>query len=238
MIGERSTHLTPLSPGLRILAVDGGAPQAVTALRAGGFAVESVSTSEDAAAGNLDDCDLVLLDLLLPGLSGIEACRRIRRRSTVPVVVVTGLHAEIDRVLSLEAGADDCISRPVSGKEVVARVRAILRRRELNRQLQRHSTHRVGSFQLDLSAQVACLDGRRVDLTPTEFRLLALLAGHPERVHTRSEIVARLWRSSHTGDERACDTHIKNLRRKIERDPARPRYLVTVRGVGYMLRPD
>jgi DNA-binding response OmpR family regulator len=227
------------STGLpRILVVDGGVPHVVCALRDAGFAVDTAGDAEEAVAVNLDGHELVLLDLLTPGLSGIEVCRRIRARSAVPVLVVTGLGSDVERVLSLEAGADDCVSRPATGDEVVARVRAILRRRELNRRLQREATQRVGSFQLDLSAQVACLDGRRVDLTPTEFRLLALLAGQPGRVHSRREIVTRLWRSTHTGDERACDGHIKNLRRKIERDPARPRYLVTVRGVGYMLRAD
>ena len=200
-----------------------------------GFSVDVVVDGDGAVSSAVDDYDVVILDVMLPKLSGLEACRRIRARSVVPVVMLTARTAEVDRVLGLEAGADDYVSKPFSMTELISRVRAILRRRALDRDAVA-SVRDVGSLRLDLLQQTVEADGRRVDVTPSEFRLLALLAREPERAFSRREIVEHLWRSSHVGDRRTCDVHVKNLRRKIERDPARPERLVTVRGVGYMLR--
>jgi two-component system response regulator RegX3 len=206
------------------------------ALNAEGFSVDIVGDGDSAANAQVDDYDVVILDVMLPKLSGVEACRRIRQRSVVPVLMLTARTAEIDRVVGLEAGADDYVSKPFSMPELVSRVRAILRRRSFDRGEDAAMTRDVGGIQLDLNEQTLVVDGRTVDVTPSEFRLLALLAQQPDRAFSRAEIVERLWRSTHVGGQRTCDVHVKNLRRKIERDPSRPERLVTVRGVGYMLR--
>ena len=205
------------------------------ALHAEGIDVDVVSDGDAAAKAAVDDYDVVILDVMLPKLSGVEACRRIRERSVVPVLMLTARTSELDRVVGLEAGADDYVPKPFSMQELVSRVRAILRRRSLDRH-EKTVTREVGGIRLDLNEQTLLVDGRIVDVTPAEFRLLALLAQQPERAFSRTEIVERLWRSVHVGGQRTCDVHVKNLRRKIERDPARPERLVTVRGVGYMLR--
>ena len=163
---------------------------------------------------------------------GLPPRPRAQRR---PVVMLTARTAEVDRVLGLEAGADDYVAKPFSMAELISRVRAILRRRSLDRQAA-GMTRDVGGVRLDLAQQTLVVDGRRVDVTPSEFRLLELLGREPERAFTREAIVEHLWRSSYVGGVRTCDVHVKNVRRKIERDPARPERLVTVRGVGYMLR--
>jgi anti-anti-sigma factor len=206
------------------------------ALGSEGFEVTVIDDGNAAARAPHDAYDLVLLDLMLPGLSGLEVCRRIRDHSIVPVVMLTARTAEVDRVLGLEAGADDYIPKPFSMPELVSRVRAVLRRRMMDREAVVATSRTVGSLRLDLIAQEVRVGDRAVDVTPSEFRLLALLAGDPERAFSRREIIEHLWRSTHVGDERVCDVHVKNLRRKLERDPARPERLVTVRGVGYMLR--
>ena len=208
------------------------------ALRAEGFAVSVVADGEAALRHGVGDVDVVVLDIILPGLSGVEVCRRIRAASAVPILLLTARTAELDRVLGLEAGADDYVGKPFSMAELVARIRAILRRRDLDRQEAAEPRTRVGGLELDLPAQSVRVDDRRVEVTQSEFRLLALLALEPGRPFSRREIVERLWRSSYVGDERICNTHVKNLRRKIEADPAHPRRLVTVRGVGYMLRAE
>jgi two-component system response regulator RegX3 len=205
------------------------------ALRAQGFSVDMVGDGEAAANADVDAYDVLILDLMLPKLSGVEVCRRVRERSIVPIVMLTARTAEVDRVLGLEAGADDYVAKPFSMAELVSRVRAILRRRSLDRQAG-GMTREVGGVRLDLAQQALVVDGRPVDVTSSEFRLVELLGREPERAYTRDEIVEHLWRSPYVGGARTCDVHVKNLRRKIERDPARPERLVTVRGVGYMLR--
>jgi len=205
------------------------------AFGAEGFDVDIVVDGDEAVNAKVDDYDVLILDVMLPKLSGLEACRRIRERSIVPVVMLTARTAELDRVLGLEAGADDYVSKPFSMPELISRVRAILRRRSLDRGAV-GMTREVGGVRLDLVQQTLVVDGRPVDVTPSEFRLLELLAREPERAFSRVEIVEHLWRSAHVGDERTCDVHVKNLRRKIERNSAKPERLVTVRGVGYMLR--
>jgi two-component system response regulator RegX3 len=205
------------------------------ALRQEGFEVEvreDGSSGLEAALAN--SFDLVILDLMLPGLPGTEVCRRLRAQSAIPIVMLTARGAEVDRVVGLEIGADDYVTKPFSMAELIGRVRAILRRRELDRS-GAGSVRRVGGLELDSSRHTVTRDGAAVSLTPSEFRLLELLAGEPERVFSRREIMQHLWESSYVGDQRACDIHISNLRRKLEDDPANPRRIVTVRGVGYRL---
>jgi DNA-binding response OmpR family regulator len=223
----------------RILVVDDepAIVDAVTyALRASGFEVDTFGDGESAleAARSKDGYDVLVLDVRLPGLSGIEICRRLRSESDVPILILTAMDAEVDRVLGLEAGADDYVTKPFSVAELVSRVRAILRRRELDRAAG-GGIRRVGSLELDVNRHEVKIDGKTIRLTPSEFRLLAFLAQEPERVYTRREIMQHLWDSTYVGDQRACDIHVSNLRRKIEEAPGRPQRLVTVRGVGYKL---
>ena len=222
----------------RILVVD-DEPAIVDAvsyaLRSSGFEVDTFGDGESALeAARTEGYDVLVLDVRLPGLSGIEICRRLRSESDVPILILTAMDAEVDRVLGLEAGADDYVTKPFSVAELVSRVRAILRRRELDR-AGSFGVRRVGSLELDVSRHEVRLDGNTIRLTPSEFRLLALLAEEPERVYSRREIMQHLWDSTYVGDERACDIHVSNLRRKIERDPSHPERIVTVRGVGYRL---
>jgi two-component system response regulator RegX3 len=226
----------------RILLAEDDASIAATveyALTAEGYEVDVVGDGATA----LDRVtsipyDLLLLDIALPRLSGMEVCRRVRSESVVPIVMVTAKDAEVDRVLGLESGADDYVTKPFSLAELVSRVRAILRRRKLDRAPGAASIRRVGSLELDLIRHRATVDGKTLPLTPSEFRLLALLAEYPERAVSRREIMQHLWESSYVGDQRACDTHILNIRRKIERDHRNPTRLVTVRGIGYQLLAD
>jgi DNA-binding response OmpR family regulator len=205
------------------------------ALRASGFEVDTFGNGETALeAARATGYDVLVLDVRLPGLSGIEICRRLRDESDVPILILTAMDAEVDRVLGLEAGADDYVTKPFSIAELVSRVRAILRRRELDR-ASGGAVRRVGSLELDVNRHDVRIDGRTIRLTPSEFRLLAFLAQEPEHVYSRREIMQHLWDSTYVGDQRACDIHVSNLRRKIEETPGRPRRLVTVRGVGYKL---
>jgi DNA-binding response OmpR family regulator len=205
------------------------------ALRAEGFDAEAVGTGEEALERiGASAYDVVVLDLMLPGISGLEVCRRIRESSAVPIVMLTARTAEVDVVLGLEAGADDYVAKPFSMPELLSRVRAILRRRELDRD-DGAAVRRVGGLQLDLRQHTATIDGRAVELTPSELKLLALLADDPGRAYSRRELMQHLWDSPHVGDLRACDAHITNLRKKLERDPSQPERIVTVRGVGYKL---
>jgi two-component system, OmpR family, response regulator RegX3 len=205
------------------------------ALRTEGFETDGVGDGEAALdAARNGSYDLVLLDLNLPGLSGVEVCRRLRAESGVPIIMLTARDTELDLVLGLEVGADDYVSKPFSMAELVGRVRAALRRRELDRD-DATTRLRVGDLEIDAVRHEVVVDGRTIGLTASEFKLLARLAEHPERVFTRRELMQHLWDSDYVGDERACDSHVANLRRKIERDPARPERLLSVRGVGYKL---
>ena len=193
---------------------------------------------EDGEAGleaaRTDGYDVVVLDLMLPGLPGGEVCRRIRAESAVPIIMLTARGGELDRVLGLEIGADDYVTKPFSMAELIGRIRAILRRRELDRP-GGGATLRVGSLELDPMRHEARVDGEPKRLTPSEFKLLRLLAEQPERVFSRREIMQHLWDTEYVGDQRACDLHVSNLRQKLERDPTSPERIVTVRGVGYKL---
>lgn len=205
--------------------------------RSEGYDVDTASDGESAVdrVGN-DPYDIVVLDVMLPGISGLEVCRRVRAVSTVPILMLTARTAEVDRVLGLEAGADDYIVKPFSVPELVARVRSILRRRELDRgEIADGGIRRVGTLELDVGRHAVHVDGRDVQLTRSEFRVLAALAERPGYVLSRRELMQRLWDSTYVGDARAADVHVANLRRKIEIDPQNPVRLVTVRGAGYTL---
>jgi two-component system response regulator RegX3 len=225
----------------RILVVD-DEPAIVDAvayaLRREGFDVETAGDGREALeAARAVPYDVLVLDLMLPGMSGLDVCRSLRAESDVPIVMLTARDAEIDRVVGLELGADDYVTKPFSVAELVSRVRAILRRRDLDRAPALGTLISAGDLELDLVRHRVRVDGREVDLTPSELALLSLLAREPDRVFTRREIMQHLWDSTYVGDERACDIHVSNLRRKIEHDPARPERLLTVRSVGYKLVP-
>jgi two-component system response regulator RegX3 len=226
---------------VRILVVDDEPAilDAVTyALEREGFEVEQARDGEEGLErARSRDFDAVLLDLMLPKVTGTEVARRLRAESAVPIVMLTARDAEVDRVLGLEVGADDYVTKPFSMAELVARLRAILRRRELDRKGTHQAARRIGGIDIDFVRHEVRVDGGRVDLTPSEFRILSLLSSQPERVFTRRELIQELWRSDFVGDERACDTHVVNLRRKVERDATNPERIVTVRGVGYKLVP-
>ena len=176
--------------------------------------------------------DLVVLDLGLPGLDGLDVARALRRDSDVPILMLTARTDEADRVAGLELGADDYVSKPFSPREIVTRVRAILRRTEIATTLA-DAPIRVLDVELDPARLRASIAGRPVDLTPTEFALLATLARQPGRVFTRSQLLDAIHGVAFEAYERAIDGHVKNLRRKLEPDPTHPRYLLTVHGAGY-----
>jgi two-component system, OmpR family, response regulator RegX3 len=204
------------------------------ALRTEGFETDAVEDGEQALEAALNGFyDLVLLDLNLPGVSGVEVCRRLRAESRVPIIMLTARDAELDLVLGLEVGADDYVTKPFSMAELVGRVRATVRRRDLDRD--KVEALKVGGLEIDAVRHEVVVEGRKIGLTPSEFKLLARLAEHPDRVFTRRELMQHLWDSDYVGDERACDSHMANLRKKIERDPTRPERLRSVRGIGYKL---
>lgn len=175
--------------------------------------------------------DLIVLDLMLPKLNGIEVTKRIRAKSSVPIIMLTAKAAEADRIVGLELGADDYVVKPFSPRELVARVRAVLRRIEG----EASATERiaVGELEIDLKTREVKVNGREVELTPTEFDLLAFLARHPGHVFTRLQLLREVQGYTYDVFARTIDTHVKNLRRKIEEDPKEPRYILTVHGVGY-----
>jgi two-component system response regulator RegX3 len=204
-------------------------------LRGEGFDVDAADDGEAGLrAAQAGDYDVVILDLMLPKMSGTEVCRRLRSESAVPIIMLTAKGAELDRVLGLEIGADDYVTKPFSMAELIGRIRAILRRRQLDRS-GATSMLRVGDLELDPIRHEVRIGGEPKRLTPSEFKLLLLLAEDPGRVFSRREIMQHLWDSSYVGDQRACDIHISNLRQKIEDDPGNPARVETVRGVGYKL---
>jgi DNA-binding response OmpR family regulator len=222
----------------RILVVE--AEEAIAAavsyaLRDAGFDVDCTDDGDEAlAAARREPYDLMVLDLLLPGTPGIEICETLRNESDLPIVMLTARDTELDRITGLDAGADDYVTKPFSVSELVSRVRALLRRRDLDR-ARTAKFVKVGALHLDVSRYTATIDGEPLRLTVSEFRLVQLLASQPGHVFTRDELVKHLWQSDFVGDRRAIDVHISNLRRKLEADPRRPRRLLTVRGVGYKL---
>jgi two-component system response regulator RegX3 len=206
----------------------------VYSLRAEGLEVDSRSDGASAVAAFDDGSfDLVVLDVMLGDISGVEICRRLRQRSDVPIVMLTARDDEADVVLGLEAGADDYVTKPFSMRELASRTRAIIRRRELDR-AGAQSVRTAGDVHLDLVQHEVRVGDRSVSVTPTEFRMLALLAS-ADRPFQRRELLEHAWQTTFVPDERSCDVHIANLRRKVEDDVQNPRRLVTVRGVGYRL---
>ena len=205
-------------------------------LRREGFAVDEEKDGTAALeAARAKPYDIVILDVMLPGVSGTDVCRELRSESDVPILMLTARDAESYRVLGLELGADDYVTKPFSSAELLSRVRAILRRRALDRAHGASTLRKLGGLQIDLSRHEVLVDGERVHLTLSEFKVLSLLAEQPDNVVSRRELMQYLWASEHVGDEHACEVHISNLRRKIERDPSQPVRLVTVRGLGYKL---
>jgi DNA-binding response OmpR family regulator len=180
--------------------------------------------------------DLVVLDIMLPKLDGIEVCRRLRTRSQVPIIMLTAKDDEIDKVVGLEMGADDYITKPFSVREFRSRVRAALRRAEMGGGQASDEPIVAGDLVLDLERRTAQLRGSQVKLTYVEFEVLTALASAPGRVFTRETLLGRIWGDSKYRDPRTIDVHIRHLREKLERDPRRPEYLFTVRGVGYRFR--
>ena len=176
--------------------------------------------------------DLVLLDVMLPGQSGTEVCRQLRQRSDVPVIMLTARDAEIDKVVGLELGADDYVTKPYSSRELLARVRAVLRRRSDSGDLN-SATIQAGPVRMDVDRHVVSVDGATVSLPLKEFELLEMLLRNSGRVMTRGQLIERVWGADYVGDTKTLDVHVKRLRAKIEPDPSAPQHLVTVRGLGY-----
>lgn len=200
-----------------------------------GYRVEVAFAGEDGwALFETLQPDLVVLDLMLPGMHGLEVARRIRQKSATPIIMLTARTEEADRVAGLEMGADDYVTKPFSLRELAARVRAVLRRTEGGTA---PDLVRVGDLTVDMASREAHLRGSLLDLTPTEFDLLAFFARHPGRVFTRRELLEALQERTYATLPRTVDSHVKNLRHKIEPDPEAPTHILTVHGVGYKFRP-
>jgi two-component system response regulator RegX3 len=202
-------------------------------LRREGYEV-AVADDGPAALEEFDrnGADLVLLDLMLPGLPGTEVCRQLRVRSKVPVIMLTAKDGEIDKVVGLELGADDYVTKPYSSRELVARIRAVLRR-GTEPELSDAATVEAGPVRMDVERHVVTVNGETVPMPLKEFELLEMLLRNAGRVLTRMQLIDRVWGSDYVGDTKTLDVHVKRLRGKLEPDPAAPRYLLTVRGLGY-----
>jgi two-component system, OmpR family, response regulator RegX3 len=202
-------------------------------LRREGYEVEVAATGPDAlTAFDRAGADMVLLDMMLPGLSGTEVCRSLRARSHVPIIIVTARDAEVDKVVGLELGADDYVTKPFSSRELVARIRAVLRRGAEPEELMT-STVEAGPVRMDVERHVVSVDGIQTPMPLKEFDLLELLLRNAGRVLTRGQLIDRVWGADYVGDTKTLDVHVKRLRSKIEPEPANPKHLVTVRGLGY-----
>ena len=207
-------------------------------LRKEGYEVAVAETGPEA----LEDfdragADLVLLDLMLPGLSGTEVCRAIRQRSNVPVIMLTAKDSEIDKVVGLEIGADDYVTKPYSSRELLARIKAVLRRLAEPEDLL-PATIEAGPVRMDVERHIVTVSGEPTQLPLKEFELLEILLRNTGRVLTRMQLIDRVWGSDYVGDTKTLDVHVKRLRAKIEPDPADPRHIVTVRGLGYKFETD
>jgi two-component system response regulator RegX3 len=206
-------------------------------LRREGYEVE-VSGDGNTAMDTFErrGADLILLDLMLPGLSGLEVCRQIRVKSQVPIIMLTAKDGEIDKVVGLEIGADDYVTKPFSSRELLARVRSVLRRHGEPEELT-PATVEAGPVRLDVDRHVVTVRGETVAMPLKEFDLLELLVRNAGRVLTRSQLIDRVWGADYVGDTKTLDVHVKRLRAKVEQDPANPLHLVTVRGLGYKFEP-
>jgi DNA-binding response OmpR family regulator len=204
-----------------------------------GYEVLTAYNGKEALEKAAHPPDLVILDVMMPVLDGFETCKKLKsdpRTSAVPVLFLTASSSEVDEVLGLELGADDYMTKPFSPRELVARIRAILRR--VDRQDEPSDRIEAGGVTIDLARMRVEADGRSVELTPTEFQLLVALARQPGRIFTRSQLLDAIHGLAFESYERAIDAHVKNLRRKLEPDPSRPRYVLTVYGVGYRFNED
>ncbi|GAA2329512.1 response regulator transcription factor [Saccharopolyspora halophila] len=202
-------------------------------LRKEGFtAAVAVDGAEALDEFDRNGADIVLLDLMLPGMSGTDVCKQLRQRSAVPVIMVTARDSEIDKVVGLELGADDYVTKPYSARELIARVRAVLRRRGEAEELQPQALA-AGPVRMDIERHVVTVDGEDISLPLKEFDLLEYLLRNVGRVLTRGQLIDRVWGADYVGDTKTLDVHVKRLRSKLEPDPAEPKYLITVRGLGY-----
>lgn len=213
-----------------------------------GFDVRTAADGSEAlAVFQADGADVVLLDLMLPGLSGTEVCRRLRQVSSVPIIMVTAKDDEVDKIVGLELGADDYVTKPYSFRELVARVRAVLRRQSDAPATDRVDAGQgavsepdpdlltVGAVRMDVARHEVTIDGQRVAFPLKEFEVLEYLLRNPGRVLTRGQLIERVWGADYVGDTKTLDVHIKRIRAKVERDPANPTIVLTVRGLGYKL---
>lgn len=207
-------------------------------LRKEGFEV-SVAATGPSALTEFDrtGADIVLLDLMLPEMSGTEVCRQLRQRSHVPIIMVTARDSEIDKVVGLEIGADDYVTKPYSPRELVARIRAVLRRQSAEVAESGAPTLAAGPVRMDIERHVVTVDGAAVQLPLKEFELLELLLRNAGRVLTRGQLIDRVWGADYVGDTKTLDVHVKRLRSKVEPEPSAPRFIVTVRGLGYKFEP-
>jgi two-component system, OmpR family, response regulator RegX3 len=203
-----------------------------------GYDVSVAETGPDAVAMfESDGADLVLLDLMLPGMSGVDVCRALRSRSNLPIIMLTAKDSEIDKVVGLELGADDYVTKPYSSRELLARIKAVLRRLAEPEELL-PATIESGPVRMDVERHVVTVGGQQVSLPLKEFELLELLLRNTGRVLTRGQLIDRIWGSDYVGDTKTLDVHIKRLRAKVESDPTSPRHIVTVRGLGYKFEAD
>jgi two-component system response regulator RegX3 len=231
------------TPAGRILVVDDelSVRESVGyALEQEGFEVALAANAEEAEGWINDGAfDLMILDIMMPGKSGLDICREVRALSPVPIILLTAKDAEVDKVVGLEVGADDYVTKPFSVRELLGRVRAQLRRRELDRANGKEGRSiEAGPVSIDLARHLVTVRGEPINLTRSEFQVLRLLAGSPGQVFSRKEIMEELWQTEFRGDVRACDVHISNLRQKVERDPQNPELVLTVRRVGYRFAAD
>ncbi|MFE2753133.1 response regulator [Actinosynnema sp. NPDC059335] len=202
-------------------------------LRKEGFTAALAANGQEALEEfDRNGADIVLLDLMLPGMSGTDVCKQLRARSAVPVIMVTARDSEIDKVVGLELGADDYVTKPYSARELIARIRAVLRRGGESEELLPQVLE-AGPVRMDVERHVVTVDGAEVSLPLKEFDLLEYLLRNVGRVLTRGQLIDRVWGADYVGDTKTLDVHVKRLRSKIEPDPAAPRHLVTVRGLGY-----
>ncbi len=222
---------------MKVLVVEDETPIAEALaynLRQEGYLATTASTGEDGLRqASANQPDLVILDLMLPGIGGLEVCRMLRKKSSVPIIMLTAKAEETDRVVGLEIGADDYVVKPFSMRELMARVKSVLRRKHAGSSPD--DRIEVADIVVDIRRHVATVGGKRVRLTRKEFGLLAHLAANPDQVFTRAAILDRVWGPQAFVEERTVDVHVRWLRQKIESDPSHPRRLVTVRGVGYKL---
>ena len=201
-----------------------------------GFVIESAATGTEALAKfNRGDFDLILLDLMIPEISGIEVCRSIRAQSQVPIIMLTAKDTEIDKVVGLELGADDYVTKPYSKNELIARIRAVLRRGNGGVSEGDAGVLSVANIRMDIDRHQVFVAGQPISLPLKEFELLEFLMRNAGRVLTRNQLIDRVWGSDYVGDTKTLDVHIKRLRAKIEKDPANPTLIQTVRGLGYKI---